>query len=103
MASKKVFSGDHIMEMLFNEDSEDSLNPESNSSESSDSEMPESPEIALMSDIADEATPETSPSYSPHLPPFTANTGLNTDIQDIDVMSFVNLFITNNFLECVCE
>jgi hypothetical protein len=47
MASKRILSGDHIMKVLFNEDSEDNLNPESDSSESSDIEMPESPEIAL--------------------------------------------------------
>jgi hypothetical protein len=65
--------------------------------------LPESPEIALISDVADEATHETSPGYCPHLPPSTANAGLNTNIQNIDVMSLVNLFTTNNSLEYVCE
>jgi hypothetical protein len=47
---------------LFSEDSEDDLIPESDSSESSDSERPESLEISVISDVAGEATPETSPS-----------------------------------------
>jgi hypothetical protein len=68
-----------------------------NSSESSENERPESPEIALIIDVTDEATPETSPSYCPPLLPFTTNSGLNTDIQNTDVMSFVNLFITNYY------
>jgi hypothetical protein len=96
MASKPILCGDCIMEVSFNKDSE------TNSSESSDNERPESPEIALIIDITDEATPETWPSYYPPLLPFTANAGPNTDIQNTDVMSFVNLFITNNFLEYVC-
>jgi hypothetical protein len=65
--------------------------------------MPESPEIASISDVADEATPETSPGYGPPLPRFTENAGLNTDIQNSVVMSFMSLFITNNFLGYVCE
>jgi hypothetical protein len=103
MASRRIMSGDRIMEVLFNEDSEDDLIIESDSSESNESERPESPEIALTSDVAVEATPETLPSCCPPLPPSTANTGLNTDIQNTDVMYSVNLFITDNFLEYVCE
>jgi hypothetical protein len=86
------------MEVLFNEDSEDDLIPESDSSESSDCERLESPETVLISDIADEATLKTLPSQCLPVLPITANTGLNTDIQNTDVMFFVNLFITNNFL-----
>jgi hypothetical protein len=56
----------------------------------------------LTSVVADEATPETLPSYCLPLPPFAANTDLNTDIQNTDVMSFVNLFIASNFLEYFC-
>jgi hypothetical protein len=103
MASKKVLSGDHIMEELFNEYSEDNLIPESDSGESSDSERPESPEIALISDVSDEATPKTSQNYCLSLQPFIANRGLITDIHNTDVMFFMNLFITDNFLEFVCE
>jgi hypothetical protein len=102
MASKKILSGDRIMEVLFNEESEGGLIPECDSNESSDSERPGSPEIALISDVADEATPDTVPSCLP-LPPFTTNTGLNTNIQNTDVVSFVTLFITYNFLVYVCE
>jgi hypothetical protein len=97
MVSKKKPSGNRMMQVLFNGDPEDDLIPQSHSNESSDSEGPESPEIALISDVADTATPETSPSYYSPLPPFTANTGLNTNIQNTHVMSFVNLFITNIF------
>jgi hypothetical protein len=38
----EIMSGDHIMEVLFNEDSEDDLIPESDSSQSTDSERPTS-------------------------------------------------------------
>lgn len=41
---KQMLSGNHIMEVLFNKDSEDNLTPESDSDESCDSEMSESPE-----------------------------------------------------------
>lgn len=58
---KKILSDDRMMELLFNEDSDDNLIPESNYSKLSDSERPESPEVALIIDIANEATPETSP------------------------------------------
>jgi hypothetical protein len=92
MASKRILSGDHIMEVLFNEDSEDGLITECNLNESSDIERPGSPEIALISDFADEATPDTLPSCYPPFAPFTANTGLNTNIQKTDVMSFVTPF-----------
>jgi hypothetical protein len=92
MASKKILSGDHLMEELFNKYSEDNLIPESDSGESNDSERPESLEIALISDVSDEATPETSQSYSVPLQPFTANTGLITAIQNTEFF-FVNLFI----------
>jgi hypothetical protein len=47
------------MEALLNGDSEDDLIPESDFCESCDSERPKSPEIALISDTANEATPET--------------------------------------------
>jgi hypothetical protein len=40
MTSKKMLSGDRIMEVLFNKDAGDSLIPESDSHESCDSEMP---------------------------------------------------------------
>jgi hypothetical protein len=103
MGSKKILSGDHIMEVLFNEDSDHNLIPETDFNESSDNEKPESPEIILITDVADEAIPETSPGYCPPFPPFAANAGLNTDIQSTDFMTFVSLFITNKFLECVYE
>jgi hypothetical protein len=66
-----------MIELLLNEVSEDNLIPEFNSSKLSDSERPESPEIALIGDVADEATPEASPIDCPS---FTANAGLNTNI-----------------------
>jgi hypothetical protein len=91
------------MEVLLNEDSEDCLIPKCNCNESSDSERSESPKIALISDVADGATPETLPSRCPRLPPFTANISLNADIQNTAVMSFVTSFITNNFIVYVCE
>jgi hypothetical protein len=47
-----------MMLVLFNEDSEDDLIPQSHSNKSSDNERPESPAIALISDTADKATPE---------------------------------------------
>jgi hypothetical protein len=75
------------MEVLFNKDYDDNLIPETDSNESSDSKEPESTEITLITDVADEVTPETSPGYCPPFPPFTANAGLNTDIQNTDVMS----------------
>jgi hypothetical protein len=52
-------------------------------------------EIAL---ISDEATTEMPPSYYPPLPPFTAYVQLNIEIQNNDVMSFVNLFFANNYV-----
>lgn len=64
----------------------------------SNSEVPKSPETALISDVAYETTPETSP-----LPSFTANTGLNIVVQNTDDRSRVNFYVTNNFLEYVCE
>jgi hypothetical protein len=91
------------MEILFNEDSQDDLIPQCDSYDLSDSERPGSPEITLISDVADEATPETLPSCCLPPPPFTANTDLNTNIQNTHVMCFVTLFITNNFLVYVCE
>jgi hypothetical protein len=59
ITSKKVISANYIIEVLVNGDSEDDLIPESDSSESCDSGRPKSPEIALISDTADETTPET--------------------------------------------
>jgi hypothetical protein len=55
----------------------------------------------MITDISNEAMLETLPSYCPPLPPFTSNIGLNTDIENADVMSFVKVFITDNFLEYV--
>lgn len=46
---------DHVMEVLLNDVSE--------SCESSDSGWTESPEIAVISDVTDEVTPKTLPSY----------------------------------------
>jgi hypothetical protein len=86
IASKKILSGDHIMEVLFNTDSEDDLIPDSDSSRSSGIERPESPEISVISDISHEATHKTLPSHCLPLPPFTANSGLKTDIENTDVM-----------------
>jgi hypothetical protein len=53
MASQKILGGDHTMQILFNEDSEDDLITESNSNQSSDSERPKSPETAIISDVSD--------------------------------------------------
>jgi hypothetical protein len=84
-----IVSGDHIMEELFNEYSEDNLIPESDSSESSESsEWPESPEIALISDVSDEASHKTSQSYCLPLQQFTTNAGLIIGIQNTEVMFF---------------
>lgn len=77
MASK--MSGDCIMGVLFNEDSENDLISESDSSESSDPERLESPEIVLISAVADEAITKTLPSHCLPLTPIRANTGLNTN------------------------
>jgi hypothetical protein len=82
----------------YNENSEDDLIPESDSSESSDNERPESPDISMISDVANEATPETSPRHCSPLPRFKTKAGLNTNIQNTDVMSFVSLFIANSCL-----
>jgi hypothetical protein len=87
MASNKILISDHIMETFLNEYSEDNSIPGSDSSDSSGSERPEPREIALISDLSDEAKPETTPSYCPPLPPFTANVPLN-----IEIMSFMNYF-----------
>jgi hypothetical protein len=78
------------------------LIPESDASQSSDSRRPGSPENAVISDVSDESIPKTLPSHCMPLLPFTEYAGLNTDIENADVMSFVKLFITNNFLEYVC-
>jgi hypothetical protein len=54
----------------------------------------------MFSDILDEATPKTLPSYCPPLPQFTVNLCLNGD-----VVSPVKLLvsITEDFLECICD
>jgi hypothetical protein len=56
----------------------------------------------MISNVSDEPTHETSPSCCLLLPQFAAN-DMNTDIENEDVMSFVNLYITDNFHEHVCE
>jgi hypothetical protein len=61
------------MEVLFNEDPDDELVPESNFSQSCDSERPKFHEIALLGDFPVEATPKTSPCYCLLLPLFTVN------------------------------
>jgi hypothetical protein len=55
----------------------------------------------VISIVSDEDTLETLPSYCPSLPPLTANSGLNTDTEDTDVMPIVKIFIKNDFLEYV--
>jgi hypothetical protein len=90
------------MEVLSHEDHEDGVILEINSSQSRDSERPESREIAIISNISDEATPETSPSFCLPLPQFAAN-DMNTDIENKDAMSFVNVYITDIVHEHVCE
>jgi hypothetical protein len=45
MMGKKMLSGDHIMEVLFNKDSEYNFISESDSGESCDSERPESQKL----------------------------------------------------------
>jgi hypothetical protein len=48
--------------------------------------------------------PDTSPSYHPPSSNFTVNVGLNVDIANSDdVISFVNLFITDEFFEFICD
>jgi hypothetical protein len=90
------------MEVLSNEGYEDGLILEFDSSQSRNSERPESPEIAMISNVSNETTPKTSPSFCLPLPQFAAS-DMNTDIENKDVMSFVNLYITDNFHEHVCE
>jgi hypothetical protein len=87
-----------MMEILFNEYCEDVLIPESDSSQLSDSERPKSPQIAAISYVLGEAMCETSPRYFLPLPPFTVNMGLNTDVQNTDVVLFVKSCITEEFL-----
>jgi hypothetical protein len=51
-----------------------------------------------------EDIPDTSPGYRPPSPNFEANVGLNVYIVNSDdVMSFVNLFITDEFFEFICD
>jgi hypothetical protein len=92
-----LFNEDHVTDVLFNEDSKHNLISEFYSSESSDSEGPKSPEIVMISGISEDATPEIPPTYRPTLPAFTANIGLNADIQNTDEVSYVKLFITEDF------
>jgi hypothetical protein len=73
------------------------LIPESDSSQSSDSERPKPPKITVLSYILGEAMHETSPRYFLPLAPFTVNIGLNTDVQNTDVL-FVKSCITEEFL-----
>lgn len=61
MVSKKTLRFDHIMYVLFNEDSKNYLIPDFDSGESNDSEGLQSPEISMIS-------------------------GLNADIQNTDVI-----------------
>jgi hypothetical protein len=55
----------------------------------------------VISIVSDEATLKTLPSYCLSLPPFTANSGMNTDIENTDVMPIVKIFIKNDFPEYV--
>lgn len=77
--------------------------PESDFSESGDGERPKSSEIAIDSDISDETTHETWPGCVPSLPPFTVNASWNALIQHTDVISFVKLFIIEDFRAHVCD
>jgi hypothetical protein len=98
-----------MVEVLFNEDCEDILIPESASSQSSDSERPKSPKIIVISYVSDEGIHETSPSYFLRLPPFTVNIGLNTEVQNTDVVLYVYIRVghkagpcTANFNDLLC-
>lgn len=77
--------------------------PESDFSESGNGEKPTSVEIARDNEISDETTHGTSPSCFPSLPAFTANVSWNAIIQNTDVISFVKLFIIEDFLGHVCD
>jgi hypothetical protein len=55
----------------------------------------------VVSDVSNEATLKTLPSYCPPLPPFTVSVALNACIKITAVVSFVKLFITVDFLQLV--
>jgi hypothetical protein len=55
--------------------------------------------VQVLEDI-----PDISPGYRTPSPNFAANVGLNVDtVNSDDVMSFVNLFITDEFFEFICD
>jgi predicted fused transcriptional regulator/phosphomethylpyrimidine kinase len=95
MASTKSLSVEEAIEIVYNDDSGDELIPEldSSDSESEEDEHAVSGAVQVSEDI-----PDTSPSHRPPASNFTANVGLNIDIANSDdVISFVNLFITDEF------
>lgn len=89
MAIKKRLSDNHIMEILFSEDSEGYLTPESDPSEWKRQWRIRSHETVVVSDISIEAASKTLPSYCQTLPPFTVSTTLNACIEITAMMSFV--------------
>jgi hypothetical protein len=101
MASRKSFSVEEATEIVSNDDSGDELIPEldSSDSESEDDEPAVSGAVQGSEDM-----PDTSPSYRPPSSNFAAKVGLNVDNANIDdVISFVNLFITEEFFEFICD
>jgi hypothetical protein len=102
MASKKTISIEAALEFLYAEDSGDELIP---GLDSSDSDNEDEVEIPFESaEVVSEILSEASPSYRPLLPDFTANVDQNIEVTDSDnIMSFVNIFITDEFIEYICE
>jgi hypothetical protein len=101
MASRKSLSAEEAIENLYNDDSGDELIPllDSSDSESEEDETAVSGAVQVSEDI-----PDTSPGYRPPLPNFAVNVGLNADITNTDdVMSFVNLFTTDEFFKFICD
>jgi hypothetical protein len=101
MASRKSLSVEEAIDIVYNYDSGDELILESDSSdgESEEDEPAVSGAVQVSEDI-----PDTSSSYHPLSPNFAANVGLNVDITNSDDMiSFVNVFITDEFFEFICD
>jgi hypothetical protein len=82
MVSKKRLNADHTVEVLLDKDSNNNLIPESDSSKSHGSEGRKSPETGVIRDISNETTPIPSPVCAASST-FTADLGLNTDIQAV--------------------
>lgn len=91
MASKDDIS-DNITGARFNEDSKHYLISKF-----------DFPEIIIISGISVDATHKISTNYRHLFPQFTANLGLDADIQHTDVLSIAKTFIIKGFFsEYVC-